>query len=93
MVNRFCAICGNDIDENAPHFGMCLNCYLKEHPLFELPNRFSFRTCIDCGSYSIKEEWTKPETNDIYPIIKEAVFRFLLNPISRKRWQKQVQRG
>lgn len=85
MVNRFCAICGKNLDENSPHFGMCLSCYLKEHPLFELPNRFSFKTCIDCGSYSIKEEWTEPEINEIHSIIKEAVFRFLLKPISRKR--------
>ena len=65
MVNRFCAICGKNLDENAPHFGMCLNCYLKEHPLFELPNRFSFKTCIDCGSYSIKEEWIKFENEKL----------------------------
>lgn len=84
MVHRFCAICGKNLDENAPHFGMCLSCYLKEHPLFELPNKFSFRTCIDCGSYSIKEEWSEPEINEIHSVIKEAVFQFLLKQLSRK---------
>jgi len=84
MVRRFCAICGKDLDEGAPHFGMCLSCYLKEHPLFELPNRFSFKTCIDCGRYSIKEEWYEPEVNELNSIINEAVYRFILKPISRK---------
>jgi NMD protein affecting ribosome stability and mRNA decay len=84
MVNRFCAICGKNLDEDAPHFGMCLNCYLKEHPLFELPTHFSFRTCIDCGSFSVKEEWYEPEINEIHSIIKEAVFRFLLKPLLKK---------
>jgi len=84
MVRRFCAICGKDLDESAPHFGMCLSCYLKERPLFELPKRFSFKTCIDCGSYSIKEEWFEPEVNELDSIIKEAVFRFILKPIERK---------
>jgi NMD protein affecting ribosome stability and mRNA decay len=84
MVRRFCAICGKDLDEGAPHFGMCLSCYLKERPLFELPKRFSFKICIDCGSYSIKEEWFEPEVNELNSIINEAVFRFILKPIARK---------
>ncbi|MCP4760309.1 MAG: hypothetical protein GY870_00915, partial [archaeon] len=71
-------------DDNAPHFGMCMKCYLLENPLFELPNRFSFRTCIDCGRYTTKEEWSEPEINDIYMIIEDAIFRFLLKPLSKK---------
>jgi NMD protein affecting ribosome stability and mRNA decay len=64
MPRRFCAICGKDIDKTAPHFGMCLECYAKEHPLFELPGKFSMQICIDCGSFNIKEEWIKPKENE-----------------------------
>ncbi|MFX1275166.1 MAG: NMD3-related protein [Promethearchaeota archaeon] len=84
MVHRFCAICGKNLNGDAPHFGMCLECYLKEQDLFELPKKFTFRTCLDCGSFSIKEEWIKPEENEIYSIIDEAVHRFLLKTISKK---------
>ncbi len=85
MVHRFCAICGKNLDENAPHFGMCLECYLKEHELFVLPKKFGFRTCIDCGSYTIKEEWIIPERNEIFSIIEEALHRFLLKNIIKEK--------
>lgn len=78
MPHRFCAICGSELDEKAPHFGMCLNCYLKENPLFELPKSYNFKLCIDCLKYSKKEEWYEPIENEILPIIEEALNRFLL---------------
>ena len=84
MPQRFCAICGMEIDKSAPHFGMCLKCYLKEHPLFELPKEFSFKICPDCGSYSTKEEWLKPENDDPFDIIETATFNLLLKPYIRE---------
>lgn len=78
MPHRFCAICGIVIDEFAPHFGMCLNCYLNENPLFELPNNYSFKLCIDCQKYSKKEDWIESESKDLFKIIEEALIRFLL---------------
>ncbi len=78
MPHRFCAICGTVIDELAPHFGMCLNCYLEEHPLFELPNNYNFKLCIDCQKYSKKEEWIESESNNLFKIIEDALIRFLL---------------
>ena len=78
MPHRFCAICGKVIDEYAPHFGMCLNCYLKENPLFELPNNYSFRLCIDCQKYSKKEDWIESDSKDLFKIIEEALIRFVL---------------
>ncbi|NVM19208.1 MAG: hypothetical protein HWN80_15965 [Candidatus Lokiarchaeota archaeon] len=78
MPNRFCAICGSELDENAPHFGMCLNCYLEENPLFELPKSYHFRLCMDCLKYSKKEEWYEPTENEIFTIIEEVLTRFLL---------------
>jgi nonsense-mediated mRNA decay protein 3 len=78
MPNRFCAICGKEINENDPHFGMCLKCYVKEHPLFEVPNNFSLNICLDCGSFSKKDMWIKPEENQLDSIIKQAIHRFVL---------------
>jgi len=78
MPHRFCAICGKVIDEFAPHFGMCLNCYLTENPLFELPNNYSFRLCIDCQNYAKKEDWIESESEDLFKIIEAALNRFIL---------------
>ena len=78
MPHRFCAICGRNIKNDSPHFGMCLSCFLKEHPLFELPINFNFKVCLDCGSYSKKDNWIPIEENDIFFIIEQAIFRFLL---------------
>ncbi len=78
MPHRFCAICGTELDKKAPHFGMCLNCYLKENPLFVLPKSYNFKLCIDCHKYTKKEEWIEPAENEILAIIKEVLTRFLL---------------
>ena len=84
MPNKFCAICGKSLPENNPHFGFCLDCYLSENPLFELPKNFSFNICFDCGSYSKKEIWSEPSENEIQCIISETLQQYLLNPISKK---------
>ena len=85
MPNRFCAICGQAVDDTAPHFGMCLKCYLLEHPLFELLPKLSLKICIDCGSYSKKEEWIIPNENEENSIISEAIFRYLLRPSKNQK--------
>ena len=84
MPNNFCAICGKILTEINPHFGFCLDCYLSENPLFELPTNFSFNVCFDCGSYSKKEIWSESSENEIQSIIREALQQYLLNSISKK---------
>ncbi|MFX1303914.1 MAG: NMD3-related protein [Promethearchaeota archaeon] len=84
MPNRFCAICGKILVENDPHFGMCLECYLKEHPLFELPQQFSLNICIDCGSYSKKDVWVEPLENELFSIIDQAIQKMLLKPFIKR---------
>jgi nonsense-mediated mRNA decay protein 3 len=78
MPSRFCAICGKIIDESAPHFGMCLKCYLKENPLFEVAEKFTLTICIDCGKYKIREEWIESPERDLFSIIEDAIRKFLL---------------
>jgi len=84
MPNRFCAICGKILVENDPHFGMCLECYLKEHPLFELPKQFSLNICVDCGSYSKKDVWVEPLENELFSIIEQAIHKLLLKPFLKR---------
>jgi NMD protein affecting ribosome stability and mRNA decay len=85
MPNRFCAICGKIIGKTDPHFGMCLKCYLKENTLFELPDKFSLNVCIDCGSFSKKDKWIKPERNEIFSILEQALQKHVLNPLLKRR--------
>jgi len=84
MPNRFCAICGKTLGEDDPHFGMCLECYLKEHPLFELPDHLSVNICLDCGSFSKKDIWIEPVDNELFSIIEQAVQRFLLKSFLKR---------
>jgi NMD protein affecting ribosome stability and mRNA decay len=84
MPNRFCAICGKKLEKNPPHIGMCLNCYLEEHPLFNLPDKFSINICIDCGSYSKKDVWIETTENEIFSILNNAVQKFLLKQLLKK---------
>jgi len=78
MPHRFCAICGKVLDNDAPHYNICLNCYLIEHPLFELPEKFTLKVCLDCRNYSKKEEWVEPEDKDLFFAIQEAIKKYLL---------------
>jgi nonsense-mediated mRNA decay protein 3 len=83
MPNRFCAICGNKLDKNSPHFGMCINCYLKEHPLFELPDSISVNVCLDCGSYAKKDIWIEPSSDDMISILQEIIQKYLVKQLGR----------
>ena len=85
MPNRFCAICGKTLTKESPHFGMCINCYLEENPLFHLPKTFSINVCFDCGSYSKKEVWSSPSENEISIIIGEALQTYLLKKVEKKK--------
>lgn len=78
MPNRFCAICGISLDGDSPHFGMCLKCYLEENPLFELPKSSSVNVCIDCGSYSKKDAWITPISDDLFSILQEIIEKLIL---------------
>jgi nonsense-mediated mRNA decay protein 3 len=81
MPNRFCAICGIKLGEHDPHFGMCLQCYLKENPLFDIPRQLSLNMCLDCGSFSKKDVWIEPLNNELFSILEQAVLRFLLKSL------------
>jgi NMD protein affecting ribosome stability and mRNA decay len=81
MPKRFCAICGKDIDETAPHFSMCLDCYLKENPLFILPDHFNLKICNYCGKFTKKDTWIPSNSYETLEIIEEAIQILLLNQI------------
>ncbi|MBD3341046.1 MAG: hypothetical protein GF353_18195 [Candidatus Lokiarchaeota archaeon] len=83
--NRFCAICGKDIDDSAPHYAMCLECYLKENPLFFLPSDLSLKICLDCGSYAKKDQWNRPESPNLKSLVFDAIDHYSLKNIKHKR--------
>jgi nonsense-mediated mRNA decay protein 3 len=83
MPNRFCAICGNTLDKNSPHFGMCIDCYLKEYPLFELPENISINVCLDCGSYAKKDIWIEPSSDEMISILQEIIQKYLVKQLGR----------
>ncbi|MFX0083791.1 MAG: NMD3-related protein [Candidatus Hodarchaeota archaeon] len=85
MPNRFCAICGKSLNEDSPHFGMCLECYLKENPLFELPKTLPVNICIDCGSYSKKDVWIEPINDDLPSVLHEIIQKFLLKSLLKNK--------
>ncbi|MFW9877027.1 MAG: NMD3-related protein, partial [Candidatus Thorarchaeota archaeon] len=80
-----CSICGKSLNEDSPHFGMCLKCYLKENPLFELPKTFNVNVCIDCGSYSKKDTWIEPNADDLFSILHEIIQKFLLKSLLKNK--------
>jgi len=82
MPRKFCAICGKDINDNTPHFGMCFECYLNEHPLFKLDKSFHIKVCLDCGRYSKKENWFNSTSEEINEVIIDALDRFLLKSVN-----------
>lgn len=84
MARRFCAVCGKDLEKDTLHYGMCVDCYVKEHPLFDLKDKYSFKICNNCGKYSRKEEWFNPIENQIFSIIEDIVYRFVLKPYLKK---------
>ena len=85
MPNRFCAICGKKLGRDEPHFGMCFECYLKENPLFELPDHLSINICLDCKGYSKKDVWIDSIDNDLFSSIEQAIQGFLLKPFLKKK--------
>ncbi|MEI7961493.1 MAG: NMD3-related protein [archaeon] len=51
---RFCAKCGKATD--AVINGLCSDCYLKNHSLFEVKD-FDVERCVKCGKAKVKGKW------------------------------------
>ncbi|MCX6803456.1 MAG: NMD3-related protein [Candidatus Diapherotrites archaeon] len=51
---RFCAKCGKATEDLVG--GLCSNCYLKKHSLFEVKD-FNIERCVKCGKLRIKGRW------------------------------------
>jgi len=57
-MGKFCAKCGRPFDGKFPFIGnLCLNCYLEEHPLIELPRIVKIEVCRNCFSYRTNGKW------------------------------------
>jgi nonsense-mediated mRNA decay protein 3 len=52
--DRFCVKCGKTTD--ALIKGMCQECFLKRHELFEIKD-FDIEVCVKCGKMKVKGRW------------------------------------
>ncbi len=84
MPHRFCAVCGKEIEEDSPHFSLCLNCYLKENELFSVEKDFTIRICINCGKHAKKDTWFDSKASNTYEVLDHAIRQFLLKKYLKK---------
>lgn len=87
--NRFCSLCGMTISDGEKFYDnfQCLNCYLKDHPLFSLQEFIYLYICSECGNYSRESKvktWISPQTIDLMDIVKEAIHHYYLETLRRK---------
>lgn len=53
---KFCAKCGKTTDDLVN--GVCADCYLKKHSLFEIKD-FNVERCSKCGKVRVKGKWSQ----------------------------------
>lgn len=67
-----CIRCGRLLEPGEPVYdGMCLECFLEERRLAEVPSRLEFDYCRSCGSFRYGYRWLEPLP------LEEASRRFL----------------
>ncbi len=87
--NRFCSLCGKPISSSEQFYNnfQCLNCYLKDNPLFLLKEFYYLNVCLECGSFSKESKvrnWISISADNIMEIVKNAVEILFLEPFARK---------
>jgi len=64
----FCVECGKKT--NKLYDGLCIDCYLKKHKFFDMPEEIIIKVCRNCGAYKIGNKW---KHGDIKELIKEQI--------------------
>ncbi|MDD5162936.1 MAG: 60S ribosomal export protein NMD3 [Candidatus ainarchaeum sp.] len=79
MSALFCPGCGST---NGPFFkGLCRDCFLKKHSLFELPPKTVIKRCKTCGRILFLGKWLNQENSLLEKIIEKNMKIFELeNP-------------
>ena len=57
MLQRFCPKCGATEAEFIE--GFCKNCYLQDHKMLEIPDKFEILFCKKCNRIKLKNDWIK----------------------------------
>ena len=70
----FCVECGKKTDKL--YDGLCIDCYLKKHKFFNIPEEVVIKVCRNCGAYKIGDEW---KHGDIKKLIKEQISLLMNN--------------
>ena len=52
---RFCVECGKDTEQTVR--GMCLDCFLKDRKLLDMPDHVDLNVCTECGQFQRHGEW------------------------------------
>ncbi len=61
-MTRFCARCGKEEDEKTRIIGyLCVDCYIKERDIANLPKRIDLIICPNCGSVKVGDSWLPAE--------------------------------
>ena len=70
-MKRFCPKCGT---EKGPFIkGFCMDCFVADHNLVELPEKINVETCKRCGSVRVRGVWQNYSPELIEEIIKANV--------------------
>ncbi len=95
-MGRFCAKCGRAFTEEVVFVGnLCIQCYLEENRILNVPSKVEISLCKSCFSYKVKGKWIKPLTYDSPEnIVKEALEKIVedkIKIIEEYRGLKEIQ--
>ena len=82
-MGRFCAKCGKPYNKGVVFVGnLCIQCYLEENRVLDVPSEVEVQLCKNCFSYRIKGRWLKPLMyGSPDEIVKEALAKVIEDKI------------
>ena len=79
MLERFCPKCGST---DGPFVeGFCKDCYLQDHKMLVIPDKFEIDFCKKCNRIKLKNEWLKYENT-------EEIADYLLDKLKMEELRK-----
>jgi nonsense-mediated mRNA decay protein 3 len=92
VVRRFCARCGRpETPDNPLIGGLCLQCYLEERGVAQLPREIEVTVCPRCGSIRMHGAWLPPEPGGLEEVVEEEILAEAKpNPEVAQIWVEEV---
>jgi len=79
MLERFCPKCGST---SGPFIeGFCKECYLQDHKMLVIPDKFEIEFCKKCNRIKLKSDWLKYENT-------EEIAEYLLEKLKMEELRK-----